>query len=125
MATKKIIYLIREDLRISDNAALFNAAKDGQILIVYIQDTNKAKPRGEAYNWWTYNSLISLNQVFQNKYNCNIHFYRGIAADILTKLCAENQIDQIYLNSAYDSDSIMLEKKIESISKKFHSTPHF
>ena len=119
MNRKKIIYLIRDDLRIADNPALLNAARDGQVLIIFIHDQYKAKPRGEAFNWWTYQSLEKLDEEFRSKYNCQIHYYSGKSLLILKQLVIENQIDQIYLNQAFDSDSLKLEDELGSICQKF------
>jgi deoxyribodipyrimidine photo-lyase len=119
MQNTKIIYWIKDDLRISDNPALSAATKDGQVAIIYINDTANKKPRGSAYNWWTYQSLASLNSQIQKKYNCKIHFYHGNCIEILPKLHLENKIDIIYFNRGYDSRSNEIQNALANISKTF------
>jgi deoxyribodipyrimidine photo-lyase len=119
MNTRKLIYLIRDDLRISDNPALSAAAREGHLMLVFIHDPYKIKPRGAAFNWWTYKSLQILETNFREKYNCQIHYYVGNTVDILQKLVAENAIDAIYCNQAFDTDAINTEKTLGKLCKTF------
>lgn len=115
----KLIYLIRDDLRINDNPALSAAALDGSVMIVFIHDTYQMKPRGQAFNWWTYHSLKKLELNLKDRYGVQINYYRGNASDLLHKLAQENQIERIYLNQAFDPDARALETSLGSLCKIF------
>ena len=63
MTKQTTLVWFRQDLRTSDNPALFEAAKNGKILPVFIFDNASAgqfKP-GAASKWWLNHSLSSLN----------------------------------------------------------------
>ena len=53
----------RHDLRITDNPALNEACRSGDIIPIYIHDNhnNQSKQIGSASKWWLHQSLISLN----------------------------------------------------------------
>ena len=59
----------RQDLRITDNPALNEACKKGEILPVYIHDNhnNREKKIGSASKWWLHQSLNSLNESLDGK----------------------------------------------------------
>ncbi|MDN3030946.1 MAG: deoxyribodipyrimidine photo-lyase [Candidatus Tisiphia sp.] len=66
---QKVIHWFRQDLRLNDNPALFDAVKDGKILPVYIlDDVNSGEYfMGAASRWWLHNSLVSLNSSLHGK----------------------------------------------------------
>jgi deoxyribodipyrimidine photo-lyase len=100
MTNKKTIFWFRQDLRISDNPALFEAAKNGDVLAIYILDESNAGDFkiGGASKWWLHYSLERLNQSLENKLN----FYCGNSREIILKLISEHQIDAVYWNRAYE-----------------------
>ncbi|MCL7029748.1 hypothetical protein MKW94_015762 [Papaver nudicaule] len=62
--TSKTIVWFRKDLRIDDNPALAAAARDGQVLPVYIwcpKEEGQFYP-GRVSRWWLKQSLVHLNQ---------------------------------------------------------------
>ena len=54
----------RQDLRVKDNPALIEAAKQGDILPIYILDDNNAgeNKMGAASRVWLHHALHDLNQ---------------------------------------------------------------
>lgn len=63
-STCKTIVWFRKDLRIDDNPALATAARDGQVLPVYIwcpKEEGQFYP-GRVSRWWLQQSLVHLNQ---------------------------------------------------------------
>ena len=83
MTKQTTLVWFRQDLRTLDNPALFEAAKNGKILPVFILDNASAgqfKP-GAASKWWLNHSLSSLNRDLEGKLN----FYVGNAEEILLK----------------------------------------
>ena len=51
------ILWFRQDLRLSDNAALVAAAGEGPIVVVYVFDEQAV---GAAQHWWLHHSLTAL-----------------------------------------------------------------
>ena len=64
MNKPKVIHWFRQDLRLSDNPAFFEAAKNNSILPIYILDDKSPKEliMGEASRFWLHHSLNSLNE---------------------------------------------------------------
>ena len=100
MPIKKTLFWFRQDLRLSDNPGLYEAAKQGAVMPVYIQDDGAAGDfkMGEASRWWLHHSLSALNNTLNNKLNV----YQGNAKEILLKLVKDNTIDTIYWNRCYE-----------------------
>ncbi len=60
------IVLFRDDLRVSDHAALVAAGKLGPIICAYIHDENAPHPDGEARAWWRHAGLERLIDQLQS-----------------------------------------------------------
>lgn len=116
MTQKKIIFWFRQDLRISDNPGLYQAANDGFVMPVYIQDESNAGTfkMGSASKWWLYNSLSDLNKSLNN----NLNLYKGCAKDILSHIIKENEIDSIYWNRCYEPWRIKADTEIKALLKE-------
>ena len=63
------IIWFREDLRLSDQAAVRAAAEDGPVVPVYVlDDTSPGKWKmGGAQRWWLHHSLKSLSESLREK----------------------------------------------------------
>ncbi len=107
------IVWFRNDLRISDNPALFEASKIGNILPVYILDNDAPIEAitGAASRYWLHNSLNSLNKSLDNKLN----IYTGSPKNILTSLIKnENfRVKYIFYNKLYEPFYIKNDTHIE------------
>ena len=90
------IFGFRKDLRISDNPALTEASKAGNILPIYINDIENSKDHamGSASKCWLHYSLDSLDESLKNK----LSFYIGNPLKIILELIDEYNINQIYWN---------------------------
>lgn len=110
MTTKKVIFWFRQDLRLSDNPALFEAAKAGHVLPIYIFDTDPKNPRplGEASKWWLRHSLESLQ-----KQGVPLLIQRGKPLDVLRKLSETLSIEDVYWNRTYTPYDIERDKEIK------------
>ena len=62
---KKTIVWFRNDLRLHDNPALWEAAQQGLVIPIFIQ--SKEELLGEASLWWLHHSLIELQKSLQSK----------------------------------------------------------
>ena len=58
------IHWFRQDLRLSDNPAFYDATKNSSILPIYILDDKNSKEfsMGEASRFWLHHSLTSLDK---------------------------------------------------------------
>lgn len=61
---KTTIHWFRQDLRLADNPALFEAALNGDVLPIYILDDENAGEHkmGAASRLWLHHALESLNK---------------------------------------------------------------
>jgi len=116
MTDKKTLFWFRQDLRISDNPGLFEAAKQGSIMPVYILDESGAKAfkMGSASKWWLHHSLDKLNQSLNNKLN----IYVGNSFEIITNIIRENNLDAVYWNRCYEPWRIQEDTKIKASLRK-------
>jgi deoxyribodipyrimidine photo-lyase len=90
----------RQDLRLADNPALYHAAKEGQILPIYILDDthSTAYKMGGASRFWLHHSLLSLNASLDNKLRC----FSGDPISILSQLCRQYPIEKVFWNRCYE-----------------------
>ena len=121
MASKKTdaphIVWFRDDLRLSDHAALHAASETGAPLVcVFILDDDSAalrpphsRPRGGASRWWLAQSLKAL-QASLAGLDQTLILKRGASADVLAKLVTETQAASVV---CIGSD-IAAEKQLEA-----------
>ncbi len=117
---RKVIVWFRQDLRLEDNPALYNAAKIGQVIPVYILDDNAAKhmPKTSAADWWLHHSLESLSADFL-KYKIKFILKRGDVLEQISAFIKETKADALYWNRLYDQYFINRDKIIkDELSKK-------
>lgn len=103
------IVWFRQDLRLSDNPALYYAAKENHsILPLYILDESL----GKAQQWWLHQSLFSLQKQFK-KYGVPLLLKRGNALAILKELCEKKEISAIYWNRCYEPAAIKRDREVK------------
>lgn len=113
MKTKTLLWF-RQDLRLSDNPALHEAAKNGAIMPIYILDeTMEDFKMGEASRWWLHKSLQDLDAALNNSLN----FYKGKAIDVIISLVKDHNIDAVYWNRCYEPWRIRDDAEIKSALK--------
>ncbi|MCO7224907.1 deoxyribodipyrimidine photo-lyase [Pleionea sp. CnH1-48] len=100
MSSSTIICWFRQDLRLSDNPALFNASREGKILPIFILDDDNAKQdkKGAASRIWLHHSLSALNESL----NGHLKLYRGNALAVIRQLCEHHSIKTVYWNRCYE-----------------------
>ena len=106
-----VIHWFRQDLRISDNPALFAACEKGDVLPIYILDDENsgAFKMGGASRVWLHHSLISLNKSLKGK----LSVYAGNPLDILLQLCKRYNVASIYWSRCYEPWRINRDTKIK------------
>lgn len=112
MPSKNIsIVWFRQDLRIDDNPALFEAAKNANILPVYILDDKNSKDwkLGGASRVWLYHSLSSLNESLNN----NLVFLSGDPLKLIPELVKLINANSVYWNRCYEPWRIQRDKKLK------------
>lgn len=110
MSKEISIMWFRQDLRISDNEALIEAAKSGIVMPVYILD----KKLGSTSKWWLHHSLQKLNKSLDNCLN----FYVGDATEILQKIIDQNNVKKLVWNRCYEPYRINEDTKIKAHFKE-------
>jgi deoxyribodipyrimidine photo-lyase len=91
------ILWFRQDLRLSDQAAVLMAAKAGPVIPVYVRDDAAAGKWAHtgASLWWLHHSLAALDADLQ-KLGCRLILLRGDAVSLLEKLAADTGADTVH-----------------------------
>ncbi|MFC3095754.1 cryptochrome/photolyase family protein [Alteromonas sediminis] len=107
----------RKDLRLKDNPALHFAAKQGDVLPVFILDTqtDQNDALGGASQWWLHHSLESLNRDLGGK----LLVLKGAPKPLLEKLIDAFDIQVVTWNRCYEANSIERDTDIKQhLTKK-------
>ena len=113
MTDKPIIVWFRNDLRLSDNPALHQAAQTGApLLFLYIDETETEHARGGASKWWLHYSLTSLEKSLKN-IGAKLLLFRGAAQEILPKVTTENGASKVFWNRRYAHHHILRDKDLK------------
>lgn len=103
----------RQDLRLADNPALFQACSTYENVVpIYIFD-EKNSVLGEAQAWWLHHSLTSLSQSLA-KIGLNLILRKGNPLEIFLELMSTLPLKTIYWNRCYEPKSIERDKKIKA-----------
>lgn len=103
----------RQDLRLGDNPAFFEACNHNQKVIpIYILDPQNTV-LGEAQAWWLHHSLSSLNSDLE-KLGSKLILRKGNPLKIFLELTTTLSIDAVYWNRCYEPKSIERDTKIKA-----------
>lgn len=113
MKFQRVIHWFRQDLRLFDNPSLYEAAKQGAVLPIYILDNKNPgkQAMGKANRWWLHQSLTSLNHSLNNQ----LLVYQGDPLVILKQLIQEHGISAVYWNRCYEPWRIKRDARIKNI----------
>ncbi|WP_298304765.1 deoxyribodipyrimidine photo-lyase [uncultured Erythrobacter sp.] len=102
MSDTQIVWL-RRDLRMADNPALYEAAKRGPVIAVYVLDDDRASTHayGGASRWWLHHSLESLQRSFAQRH-AKIVLRCGDAVEQLLQIAAETSAITIHANRHFE-----------------------
>ncbi len=106
----------RQDLRLTDNAALVAAARRASpVIALYILDdvTPGAWPIGGAARWWLHHSLTAL-QARLKDYGVQLVLRRGRAETLLSRIAKEIDVGAVFWNRCYEPFALARDKAIEA-----------
>lgn len=112
--TQPTIMWFRQDLRLSDNAALSAAAASGPVIALFILDdeTPEEWRWGGASRWWLHHSLASLGK------DVPLLLRRGHADGVLEQVFAETGATSLHFTRDYAPWSGALERRIHALCER-------
>ncbi|MDE0947871.1 MAG: deoxyribodipyrimidine photo-lyase, partial [Sphingobium sp.] len=98
-----VLLWLRQDLRLSDQAALAAAVEQGPVIPVYILDdaTPRTWAMGGASRWWLHHSLSSLDAQLREK-GSRLILRRGSSAEMLAQLAEETGARRVHALHHYE-----------------------
>ena len=118
-----VILWFRDDLRLSDHAALHAAIQTGRpVLPVFILDdaSSGSWALGGASRWWLHHSLIALRQSLADR-GASLTLRRGDSVAIVTDLAQQTGATDIFTGGSADPWSRRLDQAVaEALDLRFH-----
>ncbi|TYC66007.1 deoxyribodipyrimidine photo-lyase [Stappia sp. BW2] len=106
----------RQDLRIKDNPALYEAARNGQVLPVFIlepaEQTGETHPLGGASRWWLHHSLKALKEDLPG-----LVLLKGSARHLIPEVAKEAGVEAVFWNRCYEPQAIERDTDLKSSLK--------
>jgi deoxyribodipyrimidine photo-lyase len=97
--THPCIVWFRDDLRLSDHAALHAASKSGApVICLYVFDEKSTRPLGGAARWWLAQSLRALQRSLA-AIGSPLVLRRGLAAKVIPELARSADASAVFWNS--------------------------
>jgi deoxyribodipyrimidine photo-lyase len=98
-----VLLWFRNDLRLSDHAALAAAAAAGPVVPVFILDETAAGDRapGGAARWWLHHSLAALDDALRRR-GSGLVLRRGRAETVLPRLAGEAGATAVFAGAAVE-----------------------
>lgn len=101
---KPIIVWLRNDLRVADNPALFEAAKTNRpLIILYIHETKGARKKGAASLYWLHHSLTALSTDIE-ALGGHLVLRSGQAETVLSELINDHNVETVMWNRRYEQE---------------------
>ncbi len=115
--TKVTIVWLRQDLRLEDNPALYEACSNGAVILLYIYPKEQGEwGVGSASKWWLHHSLLALQkQLIQC--GTDLVVRQGDPIKVLKALIKQTGAAAVYWNRRVEPESIAADKKITSVLK--------
>ncbi|WCP11729.1 Deoxyribodipyrimidine photo-lyase [Sphingobium sp. AntQ-1] len=98
-----LLLWLRQDLRLSDQAALAAAVSEGPVIPVYILDDESPRQwaMGGATRWWLHHSLARLDESLRTK-GSRLILRRGRCSDVLATLAKEAGASRVHALHHYE-----------------------
>ncbi|WP_424944460.1 cryptochrome/photolyase family protein [Aliiroseovarius crassostreae] len=111
------IVLFRNDLRLSDHAALTAACSGGKpVICLYVNDPAPADAMGGAQRWWLHHSLSALSDQIAAK-GGQLVLRAGATLDVLGQIIAETGADQVHWSRRYTPNGIAADTALKAALK--------
>ena len=120
------VFWFRRDLRLHDNVGLFHALKAGNVLPIFIFDTNilEQLPKNDARVHFIHQQLEHINLTLSTNQS-GIAIFHDTPENVFKNLIESYQIDAIYTNHDYEPYAIKRDLTIKDLLNKnsieFHS----
>lgn len=114
-ATTAIIWF-RNDLRLSDNAALLKACQHQNVIPVYIFDENAGRKLGAAKRLWLHHALNDLILNLR-AIGSELILRSGDEKTVLKEIIDETKVDAVYWNRRYEPDAIKTDTELKNALK--------
>jgi len=117
MTDTPIIVWLRNDLRLIDNPALYEAAQNGAVIPVFIYDPDAMdRDYGAAQKWWLHHALASLSADFKS-HGIDLIVKHGDSLEIINDLIKQTNATGVYWNRSYEGWSIERDSHIKEVLK--------
>lgn len=104
--SRPAILLFRNDLRLSDHAALTAACADGRpVICLYVNDPLAADPMGAAQQWWLHHSLTALSAQIE-LLGGQLVLRSGPTQTVLSQVIAETGADEVHWSRRYTPNAV-------------------
>ncbi|MGA3599776.1 cryptochrome/photolyase family protein [Lysinibacillus agricola] len=120
---KKTIVWFRKDLRLHDNPALWEAARQGVIIPVFIwsEQEEREYATSETARWWLHHSLIALEKELKS-HGLTLILRKGNSLEQLMSICKQTKADAIFFSKRYEPsiinrDCIIATKLLSCVSE--------
>ncbi|WP_112182413.1 cryptochrome/photolyase family protein [Paraliobacillus zengyii] len=115
MSKKTMIVWFRKDLRLQDNMALYEAAKEDNVILVYIHAPDEEDMgMGSAESWWLHHSLKALQQELKT-YHVPLILRKGPTQETLQRIIEETQADGIFFTKRYEPQISERDQQISNV----------
>ncbi|MCV6629685.1 MAG: DNA photolyase family protein [Flavobacteriaceae bacterium] len=113
------LFWFRRDLRLKDNHGLYRALKAGNVLPIFIFDTDilEALPKNDARVGFIYKQLKLLHEQL-SEVGSGLLVKYGAVAQVFEELLATHQIAAVHTNIDYEPYAIARDKNIASFLQK-------
>ncbi|CAN1520325.1 PhrB Deoxyribodipyrimidine photolyase [Rhabdaerophilaceae bacterium] len=113
-AATRALHWFRNDLRLDDNPALLHAAESGELVLVFVDETDPGlRPRGGASAWWLHHALASLEARLA-KAGQSLVYLRGPARTLIPQIAASLDIRAVTWSRRYGQAERELDAAIKS-----------
>ncbi|KQM96990.1 deoxyribodipyrimidine photolyase [Sphingobium sp. Leaf26] len=101
--SQPVLLWLRQDLRLSDQAALAAAISEGPVIPVYVLDDDSPRQwaMGGAARWWLHHSLTRLDESLRDK-GSRLILRRGKSADMLAAIAREVGASRVHALHHYE-----------------------
>ncbi len=118
--TAPSLYWLRNDLRLTDNAALTAAAARGPVIFLFVLDDETPGDwrLGGASRWWLHRSLQSLAA------RVPLVLRRGVADEVIGQVLAETGSASVHFTRDYAPWSGALERRVKDVCEAAGASCH-